>query len=386
MPSKDEFDQVMQCVKSSIIGRDRKERYHTFQCTPLEQYMTKMEMELLLLSLFPAGKIAAKSSPPKEKHAMRTIDFIFSGEEIIFNATFMYKGEFLQIPLIKKVQDSWEIYHTNHHFCEQDFEIVASTLGKHRIKKVYTILLNPNYIRQSNLDLESLFFFKDESTPLSDSETNTKRVQKKWELYLNKAIALDINTFATRIPLYDSSRPYQMIPFQFTAVISTDNNCEPKAFSYIGDGTNDPREALIQKLIQVCEEKLPIIVFSLDIEIKIIEELARDFPKYVTELLDIKNRMIAIEEIIKTHIMNATVANTAFNGNIPKYIPESTFEEMPENNNLSIQDTYKLLKYTQATAKRDALIAKIQDYCSHNTLGLFQIYNFAIQNKKLFAI
>jgi hypothetical protein len=298
----------------------------------------------------------------------------------------MYKGEFLQIPLIKKVQDSWEIYHTNHHFCEQDFEIVASTLGKHRIKKVYTILLNPNYIRQSNLDLESLFFFKDESTPLSDSETNTKRVQKKWELYLNKAIALDINTFATRIPLYDSSRPYQMIPFQFTAVISTDNNCEPKAFSYIGDGTNDPREALIQKLIQVCEEKLPIIVFSLDIEIKIIEELARDFPKYVTELLDIKNRMIAIEEIIKTHIMNATVANTAFNRNIPKYIPESTFEEMPENNNLSIQDTYKLLKYTQATAKRDALIAKIQDYCSHNTLGLFQIYNFAIQNKKLFAI
>jgi hypothetical protein len=84
--------------------------------------------------------------------------------------------------------------------------------------------------------------------------------------------------------------------------------------------------------------------------------------------------------------MNTTVANTAFNGNNPKYIPESTFEEMPENNNLSIQDTYKLLKYTQATAKRDALIAKIQDYCSHNTLGLFQIYNFAIENKKLFAI
>jgi hypothetical protein len=243
-------------------------------------------------------------------------------------------------------------------------------------------LLNPNYIRRGNLDLESLFFFKDENTPLNDSETNTKKVQKKWKLSLNKAIALDINTFATRIPLYDSSRPYQMIPFQFTAVNSTDNKCEPITFSYIGDGTNDPREALIQKLIQVCGEKLPIIVFSLDIEMKIIEELARDFPKYKTELLDIQYRMIAIEEIINTHIMNTTVANTAFNGNNPKYIPESTFEEIPENNNLSIQDTYKLLKYTQAPAKRDALIDKIQDYCNENTLGLLNIYQFCINKKQ----
>ena len=62
-------------------------------------------------------------------------------------------------------------------------------------------------------------------------------------------------------------------------------------------------------------------------------------------------------------------------------IPAYLFEEIPANNHLSIQETYKILQYAQTPIKRADLVSKIQDYCIENTMGLYHIYDFAIHNK-----
>lgn len=381
MPTKEHFNQVMLCVKSALIGRDRKERFHTHVYNSLEKYRTKIEMELMLFSLFPSGKIAAKSPVPKEKHAMRTIDFVFSGAEIILNATFINKDNFLRIPLIKKVNNLWEIYHTNDSFSDDDLETITNTLGKNRIAKVYNVLLNQSYKRQGALDLESLFVFKEENETISDKAANPKRVIQNTNISYKNAIALDINTFASGIPLFNNSRPHQFIPFQFTAVKKTNQETRPSIITYIGNGIDDPRESLIQNLIQACGEKSPIIVFSDEIEIQILEELAMDFPKYKTALENIQNRIITIEKITETYLYNETVKRTTYVNGPPLLIPDYLFEEIPVNNHLSIQETYKLLQYAQAPIKRADLISKIQDYCIEKTMGLYHIYDFAIHNK-----
>ncbi len=59
---------------------------------------------------------------------------------------------------------------------------------------------------------------------------------------------LDFETFSSPIPIIQSTRPYQNIPFQFSIHILTEPDSELLHFSYIASGKDDPRKELISNL------------------------------------------------------------------------------------------------------------------------------------------
>lgn len=107
---------------------------------------------------------------------------------------------------------------------------------------------------------------------------------------------LDYETLMPAIPLFESTRPYQQIPFQFLLHIQNNLDDELQHFEYLHKEKSDPREEFIKKLIEVCGNSGSIICYNQSFEKTRNKELAEDFPQYAESLEAINRRVVDLME------------------------------------------------------------------------------------------
>ncbi|WP_278533080.1 DUF2779 domain-containing protein [Dehalococcoides mccartyi] len=103
---------------------------------------------------------------------------------------------------------------------------------------------------------------------------------------------LDFETFATAIPVYDYTRPYQNIPFQFSLHIQQSPNSETKHYSYLAEDGYDPRPAFLSALKSSIAPQGSILVYSEIFEKARLKELAAAFPEYAGWVEGILGRIV----------------------------------------------------------------------------------------------
>ena len=102
---------------------------------------------------------------------------------------------------------------------------------------------------------------------------------------------LDFETFDTAVPLYDNTRPYLKIPFQFSLHIDHGDG-RVDHLEYLADGDGDPRPGLLKELKAAIGRKGSVIVYNRTFENTILKELARDFPEYADWIAGVQKRLI----------------------------------------------------------------------------------------------
>lgn len=91
---------------------------------------------------------------------------------------------------------------------------------------------------------------------------------------------LDFETFSPAIPLYDGSRPYQRIPFQFSLHVVKSPGGIPEHFGYLADGTCDPRPEFVARLKECLGTMGDIVTYNMSFEKGVLKELGEAFPEY----------------------------------------------------------------------------------------------------------
>src|SRR3989338_8080299 len=97
----------------------------------------------------------------------------------------------------------------------------------------------------------------------------------EYPLYL-----MDFETYNTAIPLYNGLKPYQQIPFQFSVHVIKKKGEQPKHYSFIAEGAEDPRPKFIEELKKALGIKGNVIVYNQSFEQARLKELGEYFPKY----------------------------------------------------------------------------------------------------------
>jgi len=110
----------------------------------------------------------------------------------------------------------------------------------------------------------------------------------------------DFETFDTAIPIFDQSRPYQKIPFQYSLHIQNENN-KVKHFNFLAQREKDPRPELLVRLEKEIGQIGSVIVFNKTFEIGVLNKLAEDFPGYESFIEDTINRVIDLAEPFKNY-------------------------------------------------------------------------------------
>lgn len=107
---------------------------------------------------------------------------------------------------------------------------------------------------------------------------------------------LDYETLMPAIPMFESTRPYQQVPFQFSLHIQNSPDGELQHFEYLHKEKSDPREEFIKKLIKTCGNSGSIICYNQSFEKTRNKELVEDFPQYAGSLEGINRRIVDLME------------------------------------------------------------------------------------------
>ncbi len=97
----------------------------------------------------------------------------------------------------------------------------------------------------------------------------------KYPLYF-----LDFETFSTAVPLFDGTRPYQTIPFQFSLHIQDSPGGKITHHSFLASGKKDPRGEFLAALCRFSGSNGSIVAYSKAFEEKVLASLAEEFPDY----------------------------------------------------------------------------------------------------------
>jgi uncharacterized protein DUF2779 len=103
---------------------------------------------------------------------------------------------------------------------------------------------------------------------------------------------LDFETFSTAIPMFDGTRPYEQIPFQFSLHVIPKNGTKPEHLKFLADGQNDPRAEFMRQLQSSIEPSGSIVVFNASFEKGRMKECAELLPQYKSWVSAVNQRIV----------------------------------------------------------------------------------------------
>ncbi len=103
---------------------------------------------------------------------------------------------------------------------------------------------------------------------------------------------LDFETFQTAIPLFDGSRPYQQVPFQFSLHVVEKPGAKARHHGYLSMEAKDPRAGFAEALRAVLGARGYIVAWNVSFEKGRLEELAAHLPEHAGWLGGLDTRFV----------------------------------------------------------------------------------------------
>jgi hypothetical protein len=186
---------------------------------------------------------------------------------------------------------------------------------------------------------------------------------------------MDFETFQPAVPLFDNSKPYQQIPFQYSVYLKKDKRSESNHFEFLADPGEDPRVRFIENLLKVTRDEGDILVYNKAFEITRLNEIARDYPEYSKKkeqlISRIKDLMVPFQK--KYFYSPEMKGSYSIKYVLPALVPELSYENLVINDGGLASIAYESLQ-TETDLMRIAEIKEhLLEYCKLDTLGMIKI-------------
>ena len=229
--------------------------------------------------------------------------------------------------------------------------------------------LNPNQVLQVKSEISG-------STHIDIDEIRNFTSELNYPLYF-----LDFETIGPAVPIYEGSRPYQQLVFQYSLHIRETSTSEIEHREYLADPTEDPRIGFIEQLIQDCAKSGDILVFNISFERGKLNDLIESFPEYSNELRGIVNRlkdlMIPFQQ--KWYYTPEMRGSYSIKYVLPALVPELSYNDLDIKEGGTASNTF--LSMVNGTFEGDVRETRKQllEYCELDTYAMVKILEKLIQ-------
>lgn len=227
---------------------------------------------------------------------------------------------------------------------------------------------------------------------LSELQQRVVNVHKKNSRYIDKEkiqdelktwsyphIYLDFETIAPVIPRYVGTRPYQQVPFQFSAHVQNEKDGSLLHFEYLHVDQTDPRTLLIKKLLEACGTKGTIIAYYSQFEIARIKELADFSPSDAAQLLSLVDRFKDPLPLIRETIYDIHFKGSFSLKNVaPSLLGDQfSYAGMTVENGTAAQRAFEeIISEDVALTRKQTLIQGLLEYCRQDTLVMVELIKY----------
>jgi hypothetical protein len=221
----------------------------------------------------------------------------------------------------------------------------------------------------ANQQIEKISYVEDKDI-IDKNEIKSFLNTLRYPLYF-----LDFETIQSAIPLYDNSRPYQQIVFQYSLYYKNDKDSKPVHFEFLADGKSDPRPALINKLIKDTMNPGMILVYNQSFEIRIMRELAIDFPDTTEEIAERISRIIDLMTPFqkRAYYKPEMRSSHSLKKVLPAINPEYGYENLEIQEGGAAGAEFIRLMTLQDENEIQKTRKNLLDYCGRDTYGMIII-------------
>jgi len=185
---------------------------------------------------------------------------------------------------------------------------------------------------------------------------------------------LDFETFMEPVPSFDSQRPYQQIPFQYSLHIY--DNGKLRHYEFLGEPDRDPRLDFLENLLTDTQSCRTLLVYNQSFEIARLQEMARDFPEFSEGIEDIIVRIVDLMEPFrnKDYYVKAMCGSYSIKYVLPALIPDLGYDNLAIADGEMAMLAYARLAKLQDVKEKEKIKKGLLDYCRMDTLGMVKIW------------
>lgn len=199
------------------------------------------------------------------------------------------------------------------------------------------------------------------------------------------AYFIDFETIQFAVPIWEGTRPYQKISFQFS-VHRLARTGKLQHQSFLDLSGKNPSRAFAESLIDACGGKGPVFVYSASFETARIRELADRFPRLRKALLAIKERVVDLLPIAEQRYYHPSQQGSwSLKRVLPAVTPELCYGVLDgvQNGGMAM-DVYLEAMSPDTTPARIARIEQeLLDYCKLDTYALVRIWQVFASRRDL---
>ncbi len=187
---------------------------------------------------------------------------------------------------------------------------------------------------------------------------------------------MDFETFMPAVPIYNNTKPYQHIPFQYSLHYKESKDATLQHFYFLAEQGNDPRKAFIENLLKHTEQQGTILVYDALMERNVLNGLKKDFPEYATDIDNCLARMVDLmlpfQERLYYH--PATKNSHSIKNLLNAIVPNLSYANLKISSGSIAMIAYEQLQTEMDMFKAMEIREQLLDYCKLDTLAMVKIF------------
>ena len=221
--------------------------------------------------------------------------------------------------------------------------------------------------------------------PLTDLQERIRTCVVNQEAYISPFLSeelnastfpvhfLDFETVSSAVPRYIGTRPYQVVPFQWSDhILHRDGTLDHHEYLCISD--KDPREEFAETLMASLGHEGLIFIYA-NYEKRIVKELSEVLPQFENQLQAVSGRFKDLQAIIKQHYYHPKFYGSFSIKNVlPALLPEMDYKSL--NIQEGSQASFEYLRMIDPATSQDEkeqIKNDLLTYCGLDTLAMVRI-------------
>jgi hypothetical protein len=197
---------------------------------------------------------------------------------------------------------------------------------------------------------------------------------------------LDYETIMPSVPLFDFTRPYQQIPFQFSLHVQQEKGGSLDHIEFLHIGSDDPRPSLVNAVVNNCGDNGSVIVYNKSFEARINNELAETFPEYQDRLNRINERMIDLLVPFRSrYLYHPDMKGSAsLKSVLPAFVPHMRYDDLDiQDGNMASIAYMKCIKGELNDEEKNNIYQNLKTYCAMDTMAEALLINVLYEKANL---
>ena len=186
---------------------------------------------------------------------------------------------------------------------------------------------------------------------------------------------LDFETFMSPIPLFNETRPYQQIPFQYSLHYMEQQGGDLNHSEFLALPNCDPRKELTERLINEIPDNACVLAYNMSFEKRILGDLGSWFPMHSQRIEPIIGNMRDLMAPFKSKDYYLWQMNGSYfiKAVLPALVPELIYYEMEISDGGMAMNAYTMMCETEDPKELERIRKALLEYCSLDTLGMVRI-------------